>query len=245
MLLCVETVGYDQAMANHQIGTLGEKNLHSALKEWYARPGDEFEVEVNGFHVDIVRGQLLIEIQTTNFSSQRRKLRILAETHPVRLVFPVAQEKWITRLGPDGTTELGRRRSPKKGKIFDVFKELVSIPDLIAKEGFSLEVLLVREEEFRCDDGKGSWRRKGWSISDRRLIKVVSSHLFQAPKDFLDLLPAELKDPFSTLELASAIEQPHWLAQKMAYCLRHMGVIQVKGKKGNALLYSPDRLGAI
>ena len=125
-------------MANHQIGTLGEKNLHSALKEWYARPGDEFEVEVDGFHADILRGQLLIEIQTTNFSSQRRKLRILAETHPVRLVFPVAQEKWITRLGPDGTTELGRRRSPKKGKIFDIFKELVSIPD------FSRQVDLAR-----------------------------------------------------------------------------------------------------
>jgi hypothetical protein len=45
--------------------------------------------------------------------------------------------------------------------------------------------------------------------------------------------------------LASAIEQPHWLAQKMAYCLRHMGAIQVKGKKGNALLYSPCRLDAM
>jgi hypothetical protein len=232
-------------MANHQIGTLGEKNLHAALKTWCARRGDELEVEVDGFQVDIVRDQLLIEIQTRNFSSQRRKLRTLVEKHPVRLVFPVAQEKWITRLGPDGKTEVGRRRSPKKGKIFDIFRELVSIPDLIAKDGYSLEVLLIREEEFRCDDGKGSWRRKGWSISDRRLIKVVSSHLFQAPKDFLDLLPAELKDPFSTLELASAIEQPHWLAQKMAYCLRHMGAIQVKGKKGNALLYSTARLGAM
>jgi len=67
---------------------------------------------------------------------------------------------------PDGITTLGRRRSPKKGSIFEVFKELVSIPSLIAKAGFSLEVLLIREEEFRCDDGKGSWRRKGKSICD-------------------------------------------------------------------------------
>ena len=232
-------------MPKHRIGTLGEKNVHAALKAWYARPGDELEVEVDGFHIDIVRGQLLVEIQTGNFSSQRRKLKTLLENHPLKLVFPIALEKWITRLGSDGTTILGRRRSPKKGRIFEVFRELVSIPGLIAKAAFSLEVLFIHEEEFRQDDGKGSWRRKGWSISDRRLIKVVGSHLFQAPKDFLDLLPAELKDPFSTLELASAIEQPHWLAQKMAYCLRHMGVIQVKGKKGNALLYSTARLGAM
>jgi hypothetical protein len=71
---------------------------------------------------------------------------------------------------------------------------------------------------------------------------VIGHHVFKAPKDFLKLLPRKLKNPFSTLELASAIEQPHWLAQKMAYCLRHMGAIQVKGKRGNALLYSTGKL---
>ena len=232
-------------MAKHLIGTLGEKNVHAALKAWYARPGDELEVELDGFHIDIVRSQLLVEIQTSNFSSQRRKLETLIETHPLRLVFPIALEKWITRLGSDGTTTIGRRRSPKKRSIFEVFKELVSIPGLILNPRFSLEVLLIREEEFRCDDGKGSWRRRGWSICDRELIEVVSRHVFQTPKDFLKLLPRKLEKPFSTLELASAIEQPHWLAQKMAYCLRHMGAIQVKGKRGNALLYSPCRLAAM
>ena len=232
-------------MAKHRIGTLGEKNVHAALKAWYARPGDELEVEVDGFHIDIVRGPVLVEIQTSNFSSQRRKLETLIEKHPLRLVFPIALEKWITRLGSDGMTTLGRRTSPKKGNIFQVFKELVSIPGLIVEDGFSLEVLLIREEEFRCDDGKGSWRRRGWSICDRKLIEVVGHHVFQTPKDFLKLLPRKLKNPFSTLELASAIEQPHWLAQKMAYCLRHMGAIQVKGKRGNALLYSPCRLDAM
>jgi len=37
------------------IGTLGEKNLHSALKTWYARAGDQLEAEVDGFHIDIDR----------------------------------------------------------------------------------------------------------------------------------------------------------------------------------------------
>ena len=54
------------------IGTLGEKSLHSALKDWYAEPGDRLEAEVDGFHIDIVRRKILIEIQTSNFSSQRK-----------------------------------------------------------------------------------------------------------------------------------------------------------------------------
>jgi hypothetical protein len=39
-----------------KIGTLNEKPLHEALKKWYARPGDKFEVPVDGSIADIVRG---------------------------------------------------------------------------------------------------------------------------------------------------------------------------------------------
>ncbi len=51
------------------IGTLNEKPLHAALKEYYAKPDDQFEVSVDGFVIDIVQGDLLIEIQTGNFAS--------------------------------------------------------------------------------------------------------------------------------------------------------------------------------
>ena len=219
------------------IGTLGERNLHSALKVWYARPGDRLEAEVDGFHIDIVRRKLLIEIQTGNFSSQKRKLNTLLEKHPVRLVFPIAQEKWIIRLGPDGVTMVGKRKSPKRGNIYHLFTELVSLPSMIENENFCLEVLLTREEEIRRNDGRGSWKRKGWSISDRRLIEVLDRRLFKKPADFLELAPEGLPEPFSTQDLANGIAQQHWLAQKMAYCLRNMGLIHVVGKKRNALLY--------
>ena len=84
------------------IGTLGEKSLHSALKDWYVEPGDRVEAEVDGFHIDIVRRKLLIEIQTSNFSSQRKNLKTLIAKHRVRLAFPIAKEKWIVRLSGDG-----------------------------------------------------------------------------------------------------------------------------------------------
>ena len=193
---------------------------------------------MDGFHIDIVRRKVLIEIQTSNFSSQKRKLHTLIEEHPVRLVFPIAQEKWIIRLASDGTTVVGKRKSPKQGTIYQLFVELVSLPSLIEQRNFSLEVLLTREEEIRRDDGRGSWRRKGWSIVDHRLIEVVRKHLFKEPADFLMLIPRNLPEPFSTRDLAQGIAQPHWLAQKMAYCLRNMGLTHIAGKNGNALLYA-------
>ncbi|MGD8211986.1 MAG: hypothetical protein PVF32_19140 [Desulfobacterales bacterium] len=223
---------------NHLIGTLGEKSLHAALKQWYRQSGDLLEEMVDGFHIDIVRRKLLIEIQTTNFSSIRNKLTKLIKMHCVRLVYPIAQEKWIVRLAADGITQLGRRKSPKKGNLFHLYQELVRIPELIKSRNFSLEVLLIREEEIRCDDGRGSWRRKGWSIADRRFLEVVHRHIFKKPADFLTIIPEKLSDPFSTQDLAVRINQPRWLAQKMAYCLRKMGAIEVVGKTENSILYS-------
>jgi len=222
----------------HLIGTLGEKSLHSSLKDWYAQPGDRLEVEVDGFHIDIIRKNLLIEIQTGNFSSLKRKLNILIQNHPLRLVFPIAQAKWIVRLAADGVTQLGRRKSPKKGNLFHLFQELVSIPDLIKNPNFSLEILSIQEEEIRCDDGTGSWRRKGLRIADHRLIEVISRHIFKEPSDFLSLIPGDLPESYSTEDLAKSIKQPRWIAQKMTYCLRKMGLIEIVGKNGNSLLYS-------
>lgn len=69
------------------INTYNEKSLHADLKQWYALPGDKMEVRVDGYIIDLVRGDLLIEIQTGGFSPLKRKLAHLAQAHPVRLVF--------------------------------------------------------------------------------------------------------------------------------------------------------------
>ena len=219
------------------IGTLNEKSLHAALKQWYARPDDLLEVSVDGFVVDIVRGDLLIEIQTRNLSAIKRKLTTLVEQHPVRLVYPVAQDKWIVRQSENGRRVLGRRKSPKHGMVELVFEELVSIPHLLAHPNFSMDVLLIQEEEVRRYDGSRNWRRKGWATHERRLLQVVGQRLFETPQDMLALVPTTLNEPFTTTNLAEATDQPLWLAQKMAYCLREMGGITVVGKRGRDILY--------
>jgi hypothetical protein len=50
------------------IGLLNEKPLHASLKAWYAQPEDRFEVPVEEFVIDIVRDDLLLEIQTSNLA---------------------------------------------------------------------------------------------------------------------------------------------------------------------------------
>jgi len=216
---------------------MNENSLHSTIKELYALPNDKFEVRIDGFIIDILRGDLLIEVQTKSFRAIKGKLSSLVESHQVRLVYPIPERKWIVRI-----TELGelitRRRSPRKGRLVDLFYELVSIPDLIAKEGFSLEVLMIEEEEMRCSDGKGSWRRKGVSIKDRRLIDVMDRVLFRNKVDFLRFLPSDLKRPFTNRSLVDQTGVSINLTRKMTYCLRKMGAIKGVRKNGRELIFT-------
>lgn len=219
------------------IGLLNEKPLHASLKQWYARPGDRFEVPVDGFVIDIVRDDLLIEIQTRNFASINAKLHKLTRSYAVRLVYPVVQEKWIVRSTTNGRGMTVRRKSPKRGRLEDLFWELVSIPRLLSNPNFSLEVLMIREEEVRRYDAKRKrWRRKGWVIEGRRLVEVVDRRLFGKSDDWLTFIPDGLQS-FTTKDLAALVDTRRELAQKMAYCLREARMIELIGRQGRANLY--------
>ena len=170
-----------QLSVSNGVGLLNEKPLHASLKAWYAQPDDRFEVAVDGSVIDILRGELLVEIQTRSFWALKRKLEKLVVSHPVRLVFPIAIEKWIIRLSDDGDVQEGRRKSPKRGSILELFRELVSFPHLISHPNFALEVLLIQEEEVRQQGLARNWRRRGWGTVERRLVQVVERRLF-APR---------------------------------------------------------------
>ena len=219
------------------IGLLNEKPLHASLKAWYAQPGDQFEAPVDRFVIDIARDDCLLEIQTKNFASIKSKLNSLVLSHRVRLIHPIAAEKWVVKSALDDKSQSTRRKSPKRGRVEDLFWEMVSFPLLLSHPNFSLEVVLTREEEVRRYAGKGNWRRRGWVIEERRLLEVVDQKVFEQPADWQVLLPAKLEGDFTTNDLAEAIGIRRPLAQKMAYCLRKVSVIETIGRRGRANLY--------
>jgi hypothetical protein len=219
------------------IGLLNEKPLHASLKEWYAQPGDRFEVSVDGYVIDIVRDDLLLEIQTGSFASIKLKLQGLVAGHRIRLIYPIALEKWIVKPAKSTDGEYTRRRSPRRGRVEDLFREMVSFPQLLAEPNFSLEVVMIREEEVRRYEEKRNWRRRGWITDERRLVDVVDRHLFEQPADWRTLLPEDLGESFTTADLAEVMHVSRQLAQKMAYCLRSVRVIELMGRQGRSNAY--------
>jgi len=224
-------------LQNNHIGTLQESSLHATLKIWYSKPGDKLEEPFDNYLIDIVRDDLLIEIQTKNFSAIKKKIANLIQHHKMCLVHPISQDKWITNIDAQSNKIIRRRLSPLHRSYIDIFDELIRIPDMVSNPNLIIEIFLVQTEEIRKNDGKGSWRRRGWSICDQRLIGVLGKKEFNSPNDFLDFIPKSLGAPFTNFELAKSLNKPLRLARKMSYCLRKMGILKVIGKKGKYLLY--------
>ncbi len=215
---------------------MNEHSLHAEIRKVYSLPGDAVEVKLGKYIADLLRDELVIEVQTRNFSALKTKLQTLVKTRKVRLVYPISEKKWISYLDNDGKT-VSNRKSPKIGTLTDLFRELVRIPNMLCEDNFSLEVLFIDEEEIRCDDGKGSWRRKGVSIKERRLIKVNNRILFQNKQDYLKILPHNLAEFFTNKELAKTANIPVRTARQITYCLRKSGFIQVTEKRGKELQF--------
>lgn len=220
------------------IGQLRESSLHAALKDHFVQDGDLVEHEIEGYVIDIVRGDTLIEIQTSTFHALRKKLPALLETYQIQLIYPVAVNKWIVRLDEATGEVLNRRKSPRKGRPEDVFAELRAFPWLAVHPSLTLCIALTDQDEIQVNDGKGSWRRKGWSITDRRLLSVNTVDEYYTLSDYQRFIPAELPDPFTVKELASSLRLRDRLAGRMAYCLREMDAIYQVGKRGKAYLYT-------
>jgi len=71
------------------------------------------------------------------------------------------------------------------------------------------------------------------------LLEVIEVHRFRRAADLCRLLPQGLPRPFHTGQLAAGLGVERWIAQRMAYCLRHMGAVKVVGKQRGAWLYQP------
>ena len=223
-------------MASNKIGELTERSLHADLKAWYATPRDRLEVPVDGYIIDVVRRGTLIEIQTRNFAAIKPKLNRLLCNHRLRLVYPIAREKWIVTTDVQGAV-LRRTRSPKRGGYFELFRELIRIPSLVENPNLALEALLVDVEEWRCTDGKGSWRRGGSSIRDTRLLGVYGGRRFRRARDLAALIPARVGDEFTNTALAAACRIHLSLARKTTYSLRRMGALELGGMDGHAHVF--------
>ena len=213
--------------------------LHEQLKWLYSEGGlYPTEVRINNSYADVQREQLIVEIQTRGFFSLKSKLSSLLRNFPVLVVTTIPVIKTIRKFDSTGLHQLSLRKSPKKASLYEVFNELVHLIPFAQHPRFYLEVLLTAEEEQRLENGQSSWNRTHRQrIQDRILNEIVSRESFYCSRDYLRLLPSDLPETFNTKTLSCHLSISRDLAQKIAYVLRRLCLIEQVGRRKEGICY--------
>ncbi|MFO0819642.1 MAG: hypothetical protein U1A77_16970 [Pirellulales bacterium] len=217
-----------------------ETSLHRQLKQLYAAGDARQEVVLDQYRIDVVVDGRLIEIQHGALAAIRDKIRRLLDHHDVLVVKPLIAHKTLVKLAREGGRVVSRRKSPLEAQPLDLFHELVYFTRVFPHPRLVLEIPFVAIEEWRYPGHGRRRRRRGTDhqVEDQRLLGVEKTLRLAQGRDLLDLLPAELPSPFDTEQLAAIASVPRWVAQRIAYCLRQMGVAEEVGKVGNTRRYS-------
>ena len=218
------------------IGTKKESSLHRSLKYRYSGDG-ETETLAGSYVCDACTSDgEYIEVQTGSFGPLKEKAKNITKTGKLRIIHPIIAEKTLETRDDKGRL-LRRRKSPRKGSEWDLFDALLYAPEIPLYKNLAIELAVVEVIEKRVDDGKGSWRRKGISISDREIGAWHHSVVLKGPKDYYRFVPFKKNEEFTVRALGEKAGIDVSLARKTLYVLTKMGVVERIGKQGKAFLY--------
>ncbi len=219
------------------IGTLGEKTVHSTLKQYLSRDLSCQEIKIGTYYADVCVDGHIFEIQTRQFNKLYRKLEFFLAEHPVTVVYPITDSNYLRWVTPDTGEITAPKKSTHRGNVLQVFAELYRIRPFLSHPNFSLKLVLMDMEEYRLLDGYGKDKKKRATKCDKFPMKLVAEYDIETPQDYMMLLPAELPEAFTTREFARCAKIPLGLAQTTLLLLSELHIVLRTGKQGNAYIY--------
>ncbi|MCR5685879.1 MAG: hypothetical protein K6G81_10755 [Lachnospiraceae bacterium] len=185
-------------------GSLAEKSVHAVLKRYYSPTDDDMEVPVGGFVADICYGMSIIEIQTRQFYTMKRKLEAFLPEYDVTIVYPLPVSKTLFYIDPDTGKVKNRRKSNKKRNIYELFYEMYGIRDYINDPHLHFKALLYEAEEYRYQGLTEKHGRKERVLTDIVPARVLEEISIESVRDLMMFVPVELDDVFTTRDFARA-----------------------------------------
>ncbi|UTC61626.1 hypothetical protein E4O05_08670 [Treponema sp. OMZ 787] len=217
------------------INTYNESDLHKSLKEHFCPKNGKTEQPLLGSICDILcdTGKV-IEIQTSNLSSLRVKLEKFLPKHKVLIIYPIALTSYIQVLNDDGSIR-HRRKSPKHGSFFQIFKELSGLYHLIDNKNLSFKLVYISSEIIKIDKEVKKRNPLRPGVINKKLIEIHSSEDYKNMKAIckkvLDLVPEE----FTNQDIKNIGAKGY--ASYTSWFLSKAELISSEGKKGRFKLY--------
>ncbi len=219
------------------IGTLGEKAMHRILKNYIEPDREMQECPIGDFVADIYRENEIVEVQTRNFNVLSRKLDAFLAIAPVTVAHPICVETFLNWVDPDTGEIVERRKSSKKGRIYDVARELIRLKPYLRNPDLHFRLFFLKAEEYRLLDGYGVKGKNHATKMDRIPKELLFEVNLDCPEDYQVLLPQGIPASFTSEDYRKAAHVPISTARAAICILNDMGFLENKGRQGRRKLW--------
>lgn len=227
-----------KAHNNKGIGTLSEKTLHAVLKLYYEPDEDKHEVAMSGYYADIYNDKGIIEIQTRQLNKLRDKLSVFLQDYHVTVVYPLPFNKWLSWVNPDNGEVQGRRKSPRHFTEYDAFYELYKIKSYLKNPNLSISLVLMDMEEYKLLNGWSYDKKRGSTRYDRVPVGIRRIVKFDRIEDYMQLVPADLKEDFTVKDFAMAAGVSVEASRYTLNILNYLEIVKRTGRVKNGYVYN-------
>lgn len=227
-----------KAHNNKGIGTLSEKTLHAVLKLYYEPDEDKHEVAMSGYYADIYNDKGIIEIQTRQLNKLRDKLSVFLQDYHVTVVYPLPFNKWLSWVNPDNGEVQGRRKSPRHFTEYDAFYELYKIKSYLKNSNLSINLVLMDMEEYKLLNGWSYDKKRGSTRYDRVPVGIRRIVKFDRIEDYMQLVPADLKEDFTVKDFAMAAGVSVEASRYTLNILNYLEIVKRTGRVKNGYVYN-------
>ena len=220
------------------IGTLSEKTLHAVLKMYYEPDEDNHEVAIDGYFADIYNEHGIIEIQTRQLNKLRDKLSVFLNEYQVRVVYPMPYEKYLSWIEPETGDITSRRKSPKRCSMYDAMFELYKIKAFLKNQNLKVTLLLIDMEEYKLLNGWSYDKKRGSTRYDRVPVGIRRIVKFDRIEDYMQLVPADLKEDFTVKDFAMAAGVSVEASRYTLNILNYLEIVKRTGRVKNGYVYN-------
>lgn len=240
------------------IGTLGEKQMHAALKRFICPDVSCHEIKIDGsagcvareseggkraksrrFVADILNGNTVYEIQTGSFAPLKSKIQWILDntTYNIALIHPIAETTWVSVI--DGKTgNIGKRKkSPLHERLIDITPELYFLTDFIPSPRFSLIIFVVEAEQYKKNIQKDPNKRPRYKKYERIPLSLLSAAFFRDLEDYKIFIPDDLPERFTVKQYSLKAGIYGIDAYSAVKNLCAIGLLEPDGNIGRAAAY--------
>ncbi len=223
----------EKELDSNGIGTLNEKQIHSALKSYFSSTEFDKEIKIGSYYADLVTENGIFEIQTRNFKKLIPKLSVFLEASHVTVVYPFHKRTRLNYINSDTGEFIKSGNYINHKDLTDFFIELYRIKQFLNNPNLTICIANLYVENYRHT--KSDLKRRKTDTKKTVPTDLENLIYLEDSDSYRYFIPEGLPEIFSKKDMDKFCNFCE--SSILIEILKYMGVVDFYGKDKGSYLY--------